>query len=137
MEETFQTNSWDPPTPAPPFQEAPVRKVAGKRANLTAKQRKARDVRPRIACRRALLNHNQQAAVEEVVQRLPIEFRGNDPVYTLFGNVRSSVLIEFLQELRKSAEGVIIALMDARRPLRSRELIPFLSLRSHSDWIYQ
>jgi len=88
VEETFQTNSWDPPTPAHPPQESAVKKVTGKKANLTARQRKERD-----------------AAVEEVVQRLPIEFRGNDP------------------ELRKSAEGVILALMDARKPLRMNDII--------------
>jgi len=77
-----------------------------------------------------------QAAVEEIVQRLPIEFRGNDPVYKLFGNVRS-VLIDLLQELRKSAEGVITALMRARRPLRSRELILYSLLRGYSDCAYQ
>lgn len=50
VEETFQNNSWDPPTPAPPPQEGPVKKATGKKANLTAKQRKERDVGLRVSC---------------------------------------------------------------------------------------
>jgi len=87
-EETFQASSWAPPTPAPLAQEVVAKKVTGKKANLTAKQRRERE-----------------AAVEDVVQRLPIEFRGNDP------------------DLRKSAERVIITLMDARRPMRIADII--------------
>ncbi|KAG8833497.1 hypothetical protein FRC17_010609 [Serendipita sp. 399] len=84
---TFATNSAALTPVANPKAPAKRTAVAPKAGTMTNKMKKER-----------------MAAIEAVVNMLPLEYRGNDP------------------SLRKIAEGVINALMEAKRPLKITEI---------------